>query len=149
MDKIIKTLDKEQIQNILPHRPPMLLIDRMIDVDPGKRVVAIKDVTTEDEFFKGHFPGRPIMPGASIVEAMAQTAILLYHSAYKDIFKKITDFYLGSVKAHFMNPVVPGDQLRLEVETVKLLITGGFVAAKAFVGDKLIAEAELVFVVKQ
>lgn len=145
----MKILNKEQIQKVLPHRPPMLLIDRMIDIDPGKRVVTIKDVTAEDEFFKGHFPGRPIMPGASIIEAMAQTAILLYHSAYKDVLKKMAEFYLGSVKAHFMHSVVPGDQLRLEVKAVKLLINGGFVTAQAFVGVKQVAEAELVLIVKQ
>lgn len=145
-----KTFDKEQIQRILPHRPPMLLIDRVIDLDPGKRVVAVKEVTNEDDFLKGHFPNRPVMPGTSIVEAMAQTSIFLHHSVYGGTLKnKKPEYYLGSIKAHFMHPVFPGDLLRLEAETVKLLVAGGYSSIKAFVGDKQVAEAELVLVLKQ
>lgn len=144
----MNTLNIEEIKQILPHRDPMLLIDKVISLDSGKRVVAIKNVKPDDEFLKGHFPGRPIMPGTMIVEAMAQTSILIYHSAYQDNLKKIPDYYLGSVKARFMHGVFPGDELRLEAETVRLLPTGAFVVAKAFVKDKQVAEADLVFAVK-
>lgn len=142
-------LNIEQIEKILPHRHPMLLVDRVIDLEPGKRVVAIKNVAVSDIFLQGHFPGRPIMPGTSIVEAMAQTSILLYHSGYEKELKKVPDYYLGSIKAHFTHPVLPGDQLRIEAEAVKLLPTGAFVTTKAFIGNKQVAEAELVFSVKK
>jgi len=145
----MKTLNIEEIQKILPHRNPMLFIDKVTDLEDGKRVVAIKNVTANDWFFQGHFPGKPIMAGSLIVEAMAQTAIIIYHSAYEKELKKTPEYYLGSVKASFLHPVIPGDQLRLEAETVKLLPTGAFVSAKAFVKDVKIAEAELVFATKR
>jgi 3-hydroxyacyl-[acyl-carrier-protein] dehydratase len=142
-------LDIDAIKKILPHRHPMLLIDRVIDLEPGKRAVAIKNVTINDWFIQGHFPGKPVMPGTLIVEAMAQTAILIYHSAFEDQIKQTPDYYLGSIKASFSHPVLPGDQLRLEAETVKLISNGAFINLKAFVGDKKVAESELVFIVKQ
>jgi 3-hydroxyacyl-[acyl-carrier-protein] dehydratase len=142
-------LDIDGIKKILPHRHPMLLIDRVIDLEPGKRAVAIKNVTINDWFIQGHFPGKPVMPGTLIVEAMAQTAILIYHSAFEDKLKQTPDYYLGSIKASFSHPVLPGDQLRLEAQTVKLLATGAFVSVKAFVKDTKVAEADLVFAVHQ
>lgn len=145
----MKTLNIEQIKQILPHREPMLLIDEVVDLEAGKRVVAFKKVAKDEPFLQGHFPGRPIMPGTSIVEAMAQASILLYHSGYEDKLQKIPEYYLGSINAHFMHPVFPGDELRIEAETVKLLPTGAFVAVKSFVLDKQVAEAELVFVIKR
>ena len=103
--------DKEAIKKILPHREPMLLIDEVIELEPGKRVKAVKHVVPEDEFLKGHFPGKPIMPGTAIVEAMAQAAILLYHSAYEaDIQSRIPEYYLASVKSQFLHAVFPGDE---------------------------------------
>ena len=143
-------LDKNEIKKILPHREPILMIDAVIELDQGKRVVAIKKTTNDDFFFKGHFPNRPIMPGTSIVEAMAQASILLYYSAYENkLGNKIPEYYLGSVKARFLHSVLPGDELRIESETVRLLPTTAFVTAKAYVKDKQIAEAELVFAVKK
>jgi len=141
--------DIEKIMEILPHRYPFLLIDRIDELEPGKRAVAHKNVTINDWFFKGHFPGKPIMPGMLILEAMAQTSILLYFSAYEKDLKNTPEYYLGSVKARFLNPVFPGDQLRMVAETVKLIPTGAFVNTKAFVGEKAIAEAELIFSVKK
>lgn len=145
----MRTLDIEQLGKILPHRHPMLLIDRVIDLEAGKRVVAIKNATSNDWFFQGHFPGKPIMPGSIIVEAMAQASIVIYYSAYEADLKNMPEYYLGSVKAHFYNPVLPGDQLRLEAETVKLLPTGAFISVKALVNDIKVAESELIFVVKK
>jgi len=141
--------DIEKIMEILPHRYPFLLIDRIEELEHGKRAVACKNVTINDWFFKGHFPGRPIMPGMLVLEAMAQTSILLYFSAYEKDLKNTPEYYLGSVKARLLNPVFPGDQLKLVAETVKLIPAGAFVNTKAFVGDKQIAEAELIFSVKQ
>ncbi len=138
----------EELQKILPQRYPFLLIDKVTQSSPGKSVTAIKNVTINDWFFEGHFPGNPVMPGTLIIEAMAQASILLYHSGFEDKLKKRPDYYLGSVKARFHHPVVPGDQLKLISESVKLLSTGAFVSAKAFVEDKLVAEADLVFAVK-
>jgi 3-hydroxyacyl-[acyl-carrier-protein] dehydratase len=141
--------DIEKIMEILPHRYPFLLIDRIDELEHGKRAVTRKNVTINDWFLKGHFPGRPIMPGMLILEAMAQTAILLYFSAYEKDLKSNPEYYLGSVKGRFLSPVYPGDQLKMVAETVKLIPTGAFVNAKAFVGDKTIAEAELIFSVKK
>jgi len=144
-----KEINIEEIQKILPQRYPFLFIDRVIEIDPGKKVVAIKNVSSTEGFFPGHFPEQPIMPGTLIVEAMAQGSILLYHSQYKDDLENKPNYYLGSVKARFKQAVFPGDQLRIEAETVKILPTGAFVNAKAFVKDTVVAEAELVFAVKR
>ena len=146
----MRTLDKNEIQKILPHRPPMLLIDKVIEIEAGQRIVAVKDVTLEEDFLKGHFPNRPIMPGTSIVEAMAQTAILLYYTDHEDVLKgTMPEFYLGSInKTYFTHPVVPGDRLRLVAQTIRSLPNGGCASVKAFVGDKQVAETELVFIVK-
>ena len=145
----MSTLNKDEIKKILPHREPMLLIDAVLELERGKRVVAIKKLTNEDIFFKGHFPGKPIMPGALIIEVMAQASILVYHSAYEDkISNKILEYYLGSVKAHFLHGVFPGDELRIESEAIRLLPNGGVASVKAYVKDKQVAEAELVFVTK-
>jgi len=145
----MNTLGKDEIKKILPHREPMLMIDRVVEMERGKRVVAIKDVVKEDYFFKGHFPNNPIMPGAMVVEAMAQASILLYHSAYEDrLGGKVPIYYLGSVKARFLHSVVPGNELRIESETVRLFPGGGLVKSKAYVKTIEVAEAELVFAVK-
>jgi 3-hydroxyacyl-[acyl-carrier-protein] dehydratase len=139
----------EEIQKVLKHRFPFLLIDRVLEIEDGKRAVAIKNVTINDWFFQGHFPDLPIMPGTLIVEAMAQTSIIIYYSAYKNELKEKADYFLGQVKVRFLNPVVPGDQLKLIAKTDKLLPTGGFVSATASVGDKTIATAELIFAAKR
>ena len=144
-----KEINIEEIQKILPQRYPFLFIDKVIDIDPGKKVVAIKNVTSTEGFFSGHFPGQPIMPGTLIIEAMAQASIILYYSQYKDNLKEKPDYYLGSVKARFKQAVFPGDQLRIEAETVKILPSGAFVSVKALVKDDVVAEAELVFAVKK
>ncbi len=125
------------------------MIDRVIDVEPGKYAVSTKNVSINESFFQGHFPENPIMPGALILEAMAQTAIILFVSA-KEKHEADTKaiYYFGSVKARFLHPVVPGDQLKIKAVNVKTLSTGAYVSAEGTVDGKKVAEAELVFSVK-
>jgi 3-hydroxyacyl-[acyl-carrier-protein] dehydratase len=137
------SLDIKQIMEIIPHRFPMLLIDRVEEVEPGKRVVGYKNVTINEHFFQGHYPDYPVMPGVLIVEAMAQlggTAILSM-----DEYKGKTPLFGGIKSAKFRRPVVPGDTLRLEVEIVK--IKGPLIVGKgiATVEGKKASEAELTF----
>jgi 3-hydroxyacyl-[acyl-carrier-protein] dehydratase len=142
-------LDFEQIKKLIPQRFPFIMVDRVVDLEPGKRAVAIKNVSGNDIFFLGHFPDKAVMPGAGILEAMAQTAIIVFASvqgAEEGAAKPL--YYFGSVKARFLGVVVPGDQVVITVESVKSLSTGAFVSGEAWVGDKKVAEAELVFSVK-
>ena len=114
-----RTLDILQIQNLLPHGYPFLLVDRVIDYQPGSSVTAIKNVTINEPFFQGHFEGWPIMPGVLIIEAMAQAGGILYYLSSEDI-EAGQLFYLVAVdEARFRRPVVPGDQLRLEVSVAR------------------------------
>jgi 3-hydroxyacyl-[acyl-carrier-protein] dehydratase len=114
-----KMLDIRQIQNLLPHRYPFLLVDRVIDCQPGTSVTAIKNVTVNEPFFQGHFEGWPIMPGVLIIEAMAQAGGILYYLSSDDI-EPGQLFYLVAVdEARFRRPVVPGDQLRMEVNVAR------------------------------
>jgi 3-hydroxyacyl-[acyl-carrier-protein] dehydratase len=142
-------LSFEEIKKLIPQRFPFIMIDKVIGLVPGKEAVAIKNISGNDIFFLGHFPEKAIMPGAAIIEAMAQTSIVLFASARKrDEEEKIPIYYFGSVKARFHHPVVPGDQLRIKVVNVKTLPTGAYVSGEAFVEDKKVSEAELVFSVK-
>ncbi len=125
------------------------MIDRVLDVEPGKHVVAVKNITGNDMVFLGHFPDKAVMPGALIIEAMAQAAIILFAVGKQDPEAgKKPLYYFGSVKARFLHPAVPGDQLKIRVENVKSLPTGAYVSGEAFVEDRKIAEAELVFSVQ-
>ncbi len=140
-------LDFEEIKKLIPQRFPFIMIDRIIELDPGKHAVAVKNVSGNDMVFLGHFPEKAIMPGALILEAMAQTAIILFATGEKGGNQKKMYFF-GSVKARFLHPALPGDQMKIRVENVKSLPTGAYVSGEAFVGDKKITEAELVFSVK-
>jgi 3-hydroxyacyl-[acyl-carrier-protein] dehydratase len=142
-------LSFEEIKKLIPQRFPFIMIDKVIGLVPGKEAVAIKNISGNDIFFLGHFPEKAVMPGAAIIEAMAQTSIVLFASARKrDEGEKIPIYYFGSVKARFHHPVVPGDQLRIKVVNVKTLPTGAYVSGEAFVEDKKVSEADLVFSVK-
>jgi 3-hydroxyacyl-[acyl-carrier-protein] dehydratase len=134
------TLDINDIQHLLPHRFPFLLIDRIIALDRKKRIVAIKNVTMNEPFFAGHFPGAPVMPGVLIVEAMAQAGGVLLFTEVEDRESKLV-LFTGIERAKFRRPVVPGDQLRIEVEVRVWRGNAGRMEGVAYVGDKRAAEA--------
>lgn len=133
-------LDVLQIQAILPHRYPFILIDRVLEIERKKRIIALKNVTSNEPFFAGHFPGNPIMPGVLTVEAMAQAGAILLLSEIPDRDSKLVVF-TGIEKARFRRPVLPGDQLRIEVEVLSWRSIAGRMGGKAFVEGKLVAEA--------
>lgn len=128
------------IFKILPHRYPFLLIDRVIELERKKRIVAIKNVSFNEPHFQGHFPDKPIMPGVLIVEAIAQAggALLLTEVPNRD---ELLMVFTGIERARFRRPVVPGDQLRIEVEVLAWRMTAARLEGKAYVGDKIAAEA--------
>jgi len=137
----------EDIIKILPHRYPLLLVDRITELEPGKRVVGIKNVTCNEPFFQGHFPGNPIMPGVLIIEAMAQVGGVMGRLSVSDTMgEEIGDspFFIAMNKVKFRKPVVPGDQIVFEVEALRTGSKIWKVAGKAFVQDDLVAEAELI-----
>ena len=136
------TLDILQIQAILPHRYPFLLIDRVIELERTKRIVAIKNVTINEQFFQGHFPGAPMMPGVLMVEAMAQGGALLLLSEIEDRAGKLIVF-TGIERARFRRPVTPGDQLRLEIEVLAFRHNAGRMGGRALVDGKVACEATL------
>jgi 3-hydroxyacyl-[acyl-carrier-protein] dehydratase len=136
-------LDINDIMKILPHRPPFLLVDRVTEIENGKRLVAFKNVTMNEPFFPGHFPGHPVMPGVLIIEALAQAAcILAIVSSDESVRSKVT-YFVGIDNAKFRKPVFPGDQLCLEVEAVSSRRGIWTFKAAARVDDKLVTEAEL------
>jgi 3-hydroxyacyl-[acyl-carrier-protein] dehydratase len=136
-------LDINDIMKILPHRPPFLLVDRVTELEQGKRIVAIKNVTMNEPFFPGHFPGHPVMPGVLIIEALAQAAcILAIMSSDESVRSKVT-YFAGIDNARFRKPVMPGDQLSLEIEATGCKRGIWIFNAKALVDGKLVTEAEL------
>jgi UDP-3-O-[3-hydroxymyristoyl] N-acetylglucosamine deacetylase/3-hydroxyacyl-[acyl-carrier-protein] dehydratase len=136
-------LDIDGIQKILPHRYPFLFVDKILELEQDKRAVGIKNVSINDYFFQGHFPGRPVMPGVLIIESMAQVAGVLMLSKKENQGKMAYFMSMDNVK--FRRTVVPGDQLRLEVEVVRLKSKTGQVHTTAFVDSKVVAEADLMF----
>jgi len=141
--------DINKIQELLPQKYPFLFIDRVLAADAEKKkVTCLKNVTINDYFFAGHFPENPVMPGALIMEAMAQASILLYAVIKPQIAEKRPDYYLGKVEVKFLSVVRPGDQLILEAQGVKTFDQAGIVSVKALVNGKLVAEAQIMFGVK-
>ena len=137
-------MDKEQIKKIIPHREPFLLIDEIEEMEPGKSVTAIKHVSPDEYYFKGHFPQEPVMPGVLIVETIAQAGAVAALSLPENEGRLA--FFGGIKSAKFRQKVVPGDDLRLEVELKSLRSRGGTGLGKAYVGDKLACECEILFV---
>ena len=136
-------MDIQQIQEMLPHRYPFLLVDRILEIEPGRRVVGLKNVTINEAFFQGHFPGQPIMPGVLIIEAMAQVGgVLLMRTLNASPEKKLL-YFTGIDRAKFRKPVLPGDQVRFELELVHIRGRNSKMQARAYVEGKLVAEAEL------
>ncbi len=141
-------LTVKEIKEIIPHRFPFLLIDRVTELIPNEKLVAIKNVSANEHYFEGHFPSQKIMPGVLILEAMAQAGCVYFYHSQK-LQGKNYHFYLGKTTARFSAPVVPGDQLQIEVETVKFVGKTGFLKAKATVAGKTVAEAEIALSAKE
>jgi 3-hydroxyacyl-[acyl-carrier-protein] dehydratase len=142
----VTELDVDQIQALIPHRPPFLMVDRILEIEPGKRIVGIKDVSLErDGLLRGHFPGYPVMPGVLIVEALAQAGAVLVmqdptHSGKLPFFARIDN-------CRFRHQVRPGDALRLEVEVTSFRDPVGKAHGRALVGDRVACEADLTFAI--
>jgi len=137
------TLNIQEILEILPHRYPFLLVDHILECDDEKRIVGIKNLTFNELFFQGHFPGQPVMPGVLQMEAMAQVAGILLNRMFGGEGK--ISYFAAIDNARFRRPVVPGDQLRMEIEIIKAKPRLSKVNAKAFVGEQLVSEADLMF----
>jgi 3-hydroxyacyl-[acyl-carrier-protein] dehydratase len=133
-------MDIKDIQKLLPHRYPFLFVDRILEIVPGTKAVGIKNLTFNEEFFQGHFPGNPIMPGVLIIEAMAQVAGILAFQSGATIAKTV--YFMSIEKGKFRRPVVPGDQLRLEVSVLQQRGNVWKFSGNAFVEEKIVAEAE-------
>lgn len=136
-------LGSKEIQQIIPHRWPFLLVDKVIELKPGEEAVGIKNVTSDEFFFQGHFPGYPIFPGVLIVEALAQTGAVAILSVPENKGKIV--LFAGIDGLRFRKPVLPGDTMRLEVKLTKVRGPIGKGAVKAVVEDKTVAEGELTF----
>ncbi|MBV8208143.1 MAG: 3-hydroxyacyl-ACP dehydratase FabZ [Acidobacteria bacterium] len=138
-NSLAKPLEAADIERIIPHRYPFLLIDRVVELVRMKRIVALKNVSASENFFQGHFPGFPIMPGVLIVEAMAQAGAVLLLDEVGPQDKLV--FFTGIERARFRRPVLPGDQLRIEVNVLAFRQVAGRMEGKAFIGDKLASES--------
>ncbi len=142
-------VDVQEILELLPHRYPFLLVDRVLELTPGERIVALKNVTINEPFFSGHFPGRPVMPGVLIIEAMAQAAGLLsFKTPALNLVKGSIFYFAGIDHARFKRPVRPGDQLHLEAEILKVVRGVGKFKCRATVDGQLAAEGEILAVLK-
>ncbi|KIL44686.1 3-hydroxyacyl-ACP dehydratase [Jeotgalibacillus alimentarius] len=139
-------LDIQQIKEIIPHRYPFLLIDKVVEIEEGKRAVAIKNVTANEEFFNGHFPDYPVMPGVLIVEALAQTGAVAMLK--QEDYKGKLAFFTGIDNCRFKRQVKPGDQLRLEVEIIRIKGPIGKGKATATVDGEVACETEIMFAIK-
>jgi 3-hydroxyacyl-[acyl-carrier-protein] dehydratase len=145
---LMAAMDQAEIQALLPHRYPFLLVDRILELELDRRIVGIKNVTVNEPFFQGHFPGRPVMPGVLIIEAMSQVGGVL---AFKSVITngKPVVYLTGINGAKFRKPVVPGDRLRFEVDLLRKRPPFWKMQAKAFVEDELVCEAEVTAMVTE
>lgn len=143
-----RVLEIEEVMRLLPHRPPFLLVDRVLEVDPGRRAVAVKGVTINEPFFQGHFPGHPVMPGVLILEALAQVAGIVVMTGFER--GELVAYFTGVKEAKFREPVRPGQMLTLTAEALRINQRFGRLVAKmaleARVDEKVVAEAECSFI---
>lgn len=139
-------LDFEQIKQIIPQRFPFLMLDRVLEVEPGVQAIGIKNLTGNEWFYQGHFPDKAFTPGAMICEAIGQTGIIFFHLTRTSDPEVI--YLLGSIKLRFLEPVWPGDQLRIEVKPIKLTEKAAFLSGKVFVEDRVVARGEFTLAAK-
>jgi 3-hydroxyacyl-[acyl-carrier-protein] dehydratase len=143
-------MDIQQILKKLPHRYPILLVDRVLEIEAGKRIRALKNVSVNEPFFVGHFPGRPVMPGVLMLEALAQAAALLsFETLGIGADEKTVYYFAGIDGARFKRPVGPGDQLILDVEVARMKASIWKFNAKAWVGEELAVEAEMMLAMRK
>jgi len=143
----LQQLDFEQIKEIIPQRFPFLMLDRVIEIEPGVRVVGLKNLTGNEWFYQGHFPRKAITPGAMICEAIAQTGIVFFHLSrpgHEDV-----TYLMGSLKIRFLEPVWPGDQLRIEVMPIKVIANAGILNATVTVEDRVVTKGEFALAAKE
>ncbi|MBI4838626.1 MAG: 3-hydroxyacyl-ACP dehydratase FabZ [Nitrospirae bacterium] len=139
-------MDPREIQSLLPHRYPFLLVDKIIELEPGVKAVGIKNVTINEPFFQGHFPNFPIMPGVLIIEGMAQVAGVL---AFRSGAKGNSVYFMSIEKAKFRKPVFPGDQLKFDIKIIQVRNNVWKLSGEAFVDGKLVSEAEFTAMVSE
>jgi beta-hydroxyacyl-ACP dehydratase FabZ len=133
--------DIQWVTSVLPHRYPFLMVDRVLEMEPGKRIVAAKGVTINEPFFQGHFPGHPVMPGVLLIEGMAQAAaLLLMHEMSEDERRKKIFYFASIDKAYFRRPVVPGDMVRYEIDVLRRRTRFCRLSGKALVEGEIAAE---------
>ena len=144
------SMEIKEILKYLPHRYPFLLVDRVVSCEPGKKIIAIKNVAISEPFFQGHFPGNPVMPGVMILEALAQAAAILSFKTFNHVStENLLYYFVGIDRARFKKPVVPGDVLALEVTMLRQVRGIGKFGARALVEDSVVAEAELLCTLKE
>ena len=143
MPEIITNLDIKKILELLPHRYPFLLVDRVLELTPKKEIITLKNVTFNEDFFQGHFPGQPVMPGVLILEALAQSGGLMAYKSYPEEFQNRLFYFMGMDKVKFRNPVFPGDQLIMKVTTQHFSSRAVRMYAEATVDGKVVTHAEI------
>jgi 3-hydroxyacyl-[acyl-carrier-protein] dehydratase len=142
-EKMDKALDIQEIMKLLPHRYPFIMIDRILELTPGEKVIALKNVTINEPFFQGHFPANPIMPGVLIIEAMGQAGAVLAAKSLEREPHDVLIYFMGMDKVKFRKPVTPGDQLIFEIKFLKQRRNVFRMSGTAYVDENIVAQAEL------